>query len=150
MIVIFNPTAGRRRAQLLWRVLDVLVENGVRIDLARTRGRGHATEFAREAARSGERLVVAAGGDGTVAEVAAGLLGTPTRLGIIPLGTANVLAHELGLPMQPRAVAAMLAFGRTRPLWPGTRRDQRRPTGCSCRCSAPGLTRRWCTGCRCR
>jgi diacylglycerol kinase family enzyme len=119
MIVIFNPIAGRRRAQLLWRVLDVLVENGVRIELARTYGRGHATELAREAARTGTRLVVAAGGDGTVAEVAAGLLGTPARLGIIPLGTANVLAHELGLPMQPRAVAAMLAFGRSRPLWPG-------------------------------
>ncbi len=119
MIVIFNPTAGRRRAQLLWRVLDVLVENGVRIDLARTHGRGHATELAQEAARGGTALVVAAGGDGTVAEVAAGLLGTPARLGIIPLGTANVLARELGLPMQPRAVASMLAFGRTRPLWPG-------------------------------
>ena len=119
MIIVFNPTAGRRRAQLLWRVLDVLVENGVRIDLARTRRRGHATELAREAAGAGEDLVVAAGGDGTVAEVAAGLLGTPARLGIIPLGTANVLARELGLPMQPRAVAAMLAFGRTRPLWPG-------------------------------
>ena len=119
MIVVFNPTAGRRRAQLLWRVLDVLVENGVRIDLARTSWRGHATDLAREAASSGRRMVVAAGGDGTVAEVAAGLLGSPARLGIIPLGTANVLAHELGLPMQPRAVAAMLAFGRTRPLWPG-------------------------------
>lgn len=119
MIVIFNPTAGRRRAQLLWRVLDVLVENGVRIDLARTIGRGHATDLARAAARDGARLVVAAGGDGTVAEVAAGLLGTPARLGIIPLGTANVLARELDLPMQPRAVAAALAFGRTRPVWPG-------------------------------
>jgi diacylglycerol kinase family enzyme len=119
MIIVFNPTAGRRRAQLLWRVLDVLVENGVRIELVRTARRGHATEFAREAAGRGERLVVAAGGDGTVAEVAAGLLGTPARLGIIPLGTANVLAHELGLAMAPRAVAAALAFGRTRPLWPG-------------------------------
>lgn len=119
MIIVFNPTAGRRRAQLLWRVLDVLVENGVRIELARTRGRGDATELARAAARSGERLVVAAGGDGTVAEVAAGLLGTPAQLGIIPLGTANVLARELALSRQPRAVAAALAFGRSRPLWPG-------------------------------
>ena len=119
MIVVFNPTAGRRRTHLLWRVLDVLVANGVRVDLARTRRKGHATELAREAARSGAGLVVAAGGDGTVAEVTAGLLGSPARLGIIPLGTANVLAHELGLPMQPRAVAAALAFGRTRPLWPG-------------------------------
>lgn len=119
MLVVFNPTAGSRRTHLLWRVLDVLVENGVRVDLARTRRRGHAAELAHDAALTGDRLVVAAGGDGTVAEVAAGLLGTPARMGIIPLGTANVLAHELGLPMLPRAIAAVLAFGRTRPLWPG-------------------------------
>jgi diacylglycerol kinase (ATP) len=119
MIIVFNPVAGRRRAHLLWRVLDVLVENGVRVELARTRRRGHATDLAREAAGTGASLVVAAGGDGTVAEVAAGLLGTPARLGIIPLGTANVLACELGLARQPRAIAAALAFGRTRPLWPG-------------------------------
>ena len=119
MLVVFNPTAGRRRASLLWRVLDVLVAHGVRVDLARTNGRGHATGLAREAAAAGAALVVAAGGDGTVAEVAAGLLGTRTSLGIIPLGTANVLAHELDLPQQPRAVAAALAFGRTRTVWPG-------------------------------
>jgi YegS/Rv2252/BmrU family lipid kinase len=119
MIVVFNPTAGRRRTHLLWRVLDVLVENGVHVDLARTRRRGHATELASEAVHAGAGLVVAAGGDGTVAEVVAGLLGSSARLGIIPLGTANVLAHELGLSVQPRAVAAALAFGRTRPLWPG-------------------------------
>jgi diacylglycerol kinase family enzyme len=64
-------------------------------------------------------MVVAAGGDGTIAEVANGLMGSQARLGVIPLGTANVLAHELGLPFAPRAVAAALAFGRTRPLWPG-------------------------------
>ena len=119
MIIVFNPVAGRRRAHLLWRVLDVLVENGVRVELARTRRHGHATDLAREAARTGASLVVAAGGDGTVAEVATGLLGSPARLGIIPLGTANVLALELGLARQPSAIAAALAFGRTRPLWPG-------------------------------
>ncbi len=64
-------------------------------------------------------MVVAAGGDGTIGEVANGLLGSTTRLGIIPLGTANVVAHEMSLPFEPRAVAAALAFGRTRPLWPG-------------------------------
>ena len=64
-------------------------------------------------------MVVAAGGDGTIAEVANGLLGTSACLGVIPLGTANVLAHEMGLPFEPRAVAAALAFGRTRLLWPG-------------------------------
>jgi diacylglycerol kinase (ATP) len=119
MIVVFNPVAGLRLAHLLWRVLDVLVANGVRIELAETQRPGHAEALAREAACGGASMVVAAGGDGTIAEVANGLLGSSACLGVIPLGTANVLAHELALPFEPRAVAAALAFGRTRPLWPG-------------------------------
>jgi diacylglycerol kinase (ATP) len=119
MIVVFNPVAGLRRVHLLWRVLDVLVANGIRIELAETHCPGHAQTLAREAARAGAMMVVAAGGDGTIAEVANGLLGSPARLGVIPLGSANVLAHELALPFAPRGVAAALAFGRTRQLWPG-------------------------------
>ncbi len=119
MVVVFNPAAGRRRAALLWRVLDVLMANGVRLDLAETAKPGHAEELARIAAQCGARLVVAAGGDGTIAEVANGLIGSSARLGVIPLGTANVLAQELDLSFAPRAVAAALAFGRTRKLWPG-------------------------------
>jgi diacylglycerol kinase (ATP) len=119
MVIVFNPVAGRRRAALLWRVLDVLAANGIRLDLAETHRAGHAEVLARDAVRGGAPMVVAAGGDGTIAEVANGLMGSGARLGVIPLGTANVLAHELGLPFAPRAVAAALAFGRTRLLWPG-------------------------------
>jgi YegS/Rv2252/BmrU family lipid kinase len=119
MIVVFNPVAGQRRANLLWRVLDVLVANGIRIELAETHRPGHAEVLARDAASRGVPMVVAAGGDGTIAEVANGLLGSPARLGLIPLGTANVMAHELALPFEPRAVAAALAFGRTQLHWPG-------------------------------
>ena len=119
LVIVFNPVAGRRRANLLWRVLDVLVANGIRLDLAETQRRGHAEAIAREAAERGEPMVVAAGGDGTIGEVASGLMGSGTRLGVIPLGTANVFANELGLPFAPRAVAAALAFGRTGRLWPG-------------------------------
>ncbi len=119
MVIVFNPVAGRRRAHLLWRVLDVLVANGVRLELAETRMAGHAESLTQEAVKRGEQMVVAAGGDGTIAEVANGLMGSGARLGVIPLGTANVLAHELGLPFSPRAVAAALAFGRTTTLWPG-------------------------------
>jgi diacylglycerol kinase (ATP) len=123
MIVVFNPAAGARRANLLWRVLDVLLANGIRIELTETHGPDHARALARSAAQGGASMVVAAGGDGTIAEVANGLLGSTARLGVIPLGTANVLAHELALPFAPRAVAAALAFGRTRPLWPGVARS---------------------------
>ncbi len=122
MIIVFNPAAGMRRANLLWRVLDVLMANGIRIELAETYRPGHAEALAREAVSRGASMVVAAGGDGTIAEVANGLLGSSARLGVIPLGTANVMARELALPFEPRAVAAALAFGRTRLIWPGLAR----------------------------
>lgn len=123
MIIVFNPVAGRRRAQALWRVLDILSSNGVRIDLVETQCPGHAVRLAHEAARAGAPLIVAAGGDGTIAEVANGLTGSAAKLGVIPIGTANVLAHELGLPFAPARIAAALAFGRCRSLWPGVITD---------------------------
>jgi diacylglycerol kinase (ATP) len=126
MLIVFNPVAGQRRAQLLWRVLDVMVANGIRIEVAKTQRAGDAEAFARAAAARGAGLVVAAGGDGTIAEVANGLMDSSARLGVIPLGTANVLAHELALPFTPTAVAAALAFGRTRTIWPGLARGTQR------------------------
>jgi YegS/Rv2252/BmrU family lipid kinase len=119
LIVIHNPTAGQRRVHRLWQVLDILSGSGVRVDLWQTERPGHATDLARQAAEEGARQVVAAGGDGTIAEVAAGLAGSRTALGVIPLGTANVLAQELELPFNAHAIASALAFGRTRTLWPG-------------------------------
>ena len=122
MLVIFNPVAGRRRATALWRVLDLLVENGVKVEVAETQHAGHATQLAREAAHDGFGMVVAAGGDGTIAEVANGLMGSAAALGVIPLGTANVLAKEYKLSTAPRAIANALAYKRTTILWPGIAR----------------------------
>ena len=119
MLVVFNPVAGRRRAAALWRVLDLLVENGVKLEVAETQYAGHATLLAHEAASGGAFMVVAAGGDGTIAEVANGLIGSQTALGIIPLGTANVLAKEYGLSTTPRGIANTLAYKRCKQLWPG-------------------------------
>jgi diacylglycerol kinase (ATP) len=119
MLIIYNPAAGRRRAARLWRVLDVMVQNGVKLELAETQHPGHAAALAREAASGGVEMVVAAGGDGTIAEVASGLAGSDCMMGIIPLGTANVLAQELGLKMTPKDIAAALAFRRTCLIWPG-------------------------------
>jgi diacylglycerol kinase (ATP) len=119
VIVIHNPTAGQRRVHHLWRVLDILSGSGVRVRLRQTFGPGHAIELARQAVAEGARQVAVAGGDGTIAEAAAGLAGSRTALGVIPLGTANVLAQELELPFAAEAIAAALAFGRTRTVWPG-------------------------------
>lgn len=133
MIVIFNPTAGQRRASLLWRVLDVLSENGVRFEVAATRHQGHATELARQAAEHGTALVVAAGGDGTVAEVVSGLIGSGARLGVVPLGTANVLARSSFCP-PPRAPPPQRwpsgAPGRSGPASPAGRAASNSCSGC--------------------
>ena len=119
MTIVFNPAAGRRRVNLLCQLIDLLSANGIRFQVFETRRPGDGESHARQAAREGVPLVVAAGGDGTIAEVANGLIGARALLGVLPMGTANVLAHEFALPFRPRAVAAALAFGRTRPLWPG-------------------------------
>ncbi len=124
MLVIYNPTAGRRRAHRLWNVLDVLGAHGVRLEVAETRGAGHARSLAREAARCGIPRVVAAGGDGTIAEVADGMAGSATILGIIPLGTANVLARELRLGFAAGDIAATLVSDRIMTLWPGLARTE--------------------------
>ena len=118
--VIWNPAAGRRRRQYLLRVLEHLWRDGVVCDIHDTRDAHHASVLAREAAERGVELVLAAGGDGTVARVAAGLAGTGACLGVIPLGTANVLARELRLPFRPAEIAASVARGRTCTIWPGT------------------------------
>ena len=123
MLVIYNPTAGRRRVRHLWSVLDVLLAHGVRLEVVETRRPGHARSLAHEAARCDMQLVVAAGGDGTIAEVADGMAGHASRLGIIPLGTANVLAHELRLPFAAHDLAAILVSGEVMKLWPGIARS---------------------------
>src|SRR4051794_21697998 len=63
----------------------------------------------RRAVESGTGLVIAAGGDGTVSSVAAGVVGKEVPLGIIPLGTANVLAGELGIPLDLEGACALLS-----------------------------------------
>jgi len=119
MLIVFNPAAGRRRRTRLERALSVLRAEGIPAEIAMTAHAGHAEAIAGEAARAGRRVVVAAGGDGTIAEVASGLAGSDTTLGVLPLGTANVLACELGLPMAPEAAATVLARGRPVVLRPG-------------------------------
>ncbi len=122
MLVVFNPAAGAGRRRRLTRALSALVARGLVPDVAETAHPGHAEEIARDAARRGVPIVVAAGGDGTIAEVASGIAGSTAMLGVLPLGTANVLAWELGLPPAPERAAAVLAAGRSMALRPGVAR----------------------------
>jgi diacylglycerol kinase family enzyme len=96
--IIFNPAARGERAT---EFLGFLSSLGEGVELRPTTGAGAARFLAREAAEAGFDRVVAAGGDGTVFEVLNGLLdgeGSRPSLGVLPLGTANVLARELGMP----------------------------------------------------
>jgi len=76
-----------------------------------TRAAGHATELAREAVSAGADLVLAVGGDGTVNEVARGLMGSGTALGVVPAGSGNGLARALRIPLRPGPALAALEAG---------------------------------------
>lgn len=94
-VVIINPAARGDRATRLLKRVEALTQGAV---LCATSGRGHAEVLARNAAKEGFTKIVAAGGDGTINEVVNGLAGTGVSLGLLPLGTMNVFANELGLP----------------------------------------------------
>jgi diacylglycerol kinase (ATP) len=76
-----------------------------------TREPGHATELAREAVAGGADLVLAVGGDGTVNEVARGVLGSAAALGVVPAGSGNGLARALGIPLRPGPALGALESG---------------------------------------
>jgi YegS/Rv2252/BmrU family lipid kinase len=122
VLVIHNPTAGRRHLDRLADVLTRLKGMGGIVTTRQTGSRGDAEVFAREASADDFDVVVAAGGDGTVNEVLNGLAdgGSGIALGVIPLGTANVLACEIGLdPKDAEQVARTLATGPCRHVHPG-------------------------------
>lgn len=87
---------------------------GLEVELKLTKGPDDATEIAAEAARNGSTDVIVAGGDGTINEAIQGLVGSNARLGLLPRGTANVLARELELPMNVDEAIKVLARGNTR------------------------------------
>lgn len=81
------------------------------VDVVETNRRGHATRYALDAAHRGIDVVVGFGGDGTLNEVATGLAGTDTALGVLPGGSTNVFARTLGMSNDPVAAAGELARG---------------------------------------
>jgi len=97
--MIYNPNAGRFPSGILAeRAADVLRANGWAIRLIRTHDAEHVTQLAHRAAEEGKEALFVVGGDGTINLAVRGLAGSITALGVLPGGTANVLAQELGLP----------------------------------------------------
>jgi YegS/Rv2252/BmrU family lipid kinase len=93
--LIFNPKARSQRGD---KTLRFLMENAHRFALYATNHSEEAEELASRFAGQGERTVIAAGGDGTLNAVVRGLAGSNTALGVLPAGTMNVFARELGIP----------------------------------------------------
>ena len=125
--IIFNPVAGRSRRLVLEDVCDRLAASGWAVELKPTAARGDAERFAAEIAalQVGARpdLLAVAGGDGTIGEAINGLIAAPglppMPIGIIPMGTANVLAAEIGLAVDADAIAASLDARRTQTVYVG-------------------------------
>jgi len=127
-LLIFNPKTGRYASRRLPAIEDIrsqLNSEGLEVELVATTGTGDATRIAADAASKGVCDVIVAGGDGTINEALQGLVGTPARLGILPRGTANVLACELGLPLDCRRAADVIAHGKTRRVHVGCARDEK-------------------------
>ncbi|MCX6533912.1 MAG: diacylglycerol kinase family protein [Actinobacteria bacterium] len=81
------------------------------VQIVETNRRGHATRFAQDAAHREVDLVISFGGDGTLNEVASGVAGSQTSLGVLPGGSTNVFARTIGLPNDPIAAVNMLVSG---------------------------------------
>ncbi|MBN1877152.1 MAG: diacylglycerol kinase family lipid kinase [Anaerolineae bacterium] len=100
VLLIYNPTAGPwDMTRALKRFAQHLNQNHWSLELAQTEQAGDAIYLSRQAAESGFDMVLVAGGDGTINEAVNGVAGTSTILGIVPVGTGNILAHQLRMPL---------------------------------------------------
>jgi YegS/Rv2252/BmrU family lipid kinase len=115
-LLVVNPNAGLG----LWPGAQPAAERlgaaGWLVDVIQTEYEGHGTELARQAVAKGYHVAIGCGGDGTLNELIQGLVGSTTALGLIPMGTANVLAREVGVPLDPVKAAEVLLTGHVRPV----------------------------------
>ncbi len=114
--LIANPVAGRHAEELIHEARIHLGHRGAMVELFLTGGRGDAERFVAQAAAGGFDRIVAAGGDGTVNEVINGMSAKSPPLAILPLGTTNVLALEIGLPPDLKAACDLAVQGKPTPI----------------------------------
>lgn len=135
VLVIYNPTAGRRRQKRLAHLLQKLRAMDIELETCATTRAGHAREVALTCQHID--VIVAAGGDGTVNEVVDGLCAPENKspspvVAFFPMGTANVLTVELGLPQSVDQFCAALKTGNTLDIVPGVANDRRFVLMASC------------------
>lgn len=118
--IIGNPIAGGGAEREIRKASALLTKEGCEVTVFMTTGKGDAETFARDIAekanRSAAPMVIAAGGDGTINEVANGLAGSPVPMAILPFGTTSVLAREIGI--RPGDAAAAVRYALTTPPRP--------------------------------
>ena len=108
-ILLYNPSSGRSRSSRLatvQQVAELLQRQGYNLKIEATSHRGSAGDQARQAIANGAEIIFICGGDGTIHDALQGIAGTSARLAIIPLGSANALCRELGIPLHPLKAAA--------------------------------------------
>ena len=122
LAVLVNPNAGRGRKRYLDKIVDAFEAEGAAVTVHVSEGAGEAGRRAAEMDGGAVDAVVAAGGDGTINEVANGLAAnaSPPALAVIPFGTANVFARNLRLPRAPAALARLIAHGPATAFRPGS------------------------------
>jgi len=126
-VLLYNPLSGARRKRRqaeLEAALGVLRAAGVHAELVLTRSSDDASEQARQAVAAGCDTIFACGGDGTIHDVLQGMAGSQAALGVLPMGTANALAHDLGLPLRPAAAARVALTASSRRIALGRLRYQ--------------------------
>lgn len=122
LCIILNPAAKGDQAH---RTLDQMVKLVPEAKIFLTERVGHGEELAREAVAQGYRTLVAAGGDGTVNEVLNGIDPQQCTLGVLPVGTMNVLALELGIPSRLDKALEIIRAGKRKRLDLGTANQRR-------------------------
>src|SRR5580698_8352386 len=113
-LLIYNPTSGRKRHRRFAEIEQaarILKEAGITVELAPTTGPNSATHMAWHAVELRRGMVIACGGDGTINEIVNGMAGSHVPMALLPAGTANILAKELGIPWDIPHAARLIPDG---------------------------------------
>ncbi len=121
--LIFNPVAGKKRKIIpggenysLDYVKSLFKQYQIPVDIFKTKAAGHASQLAQESIKENYDVVIAAGGDGTISEVAAGLIGSEVTMGILPFGTFMNIPTLLSIPRSLELAVATIKLARTRKI----------------------------------